>query len=274
MNKCRPLLTSLLSLAFLGVTACPDALAHDILLLPSGACNGSEFTLTIKYGHPADYSLPEREKIFSLNIYPAGEAPAVSLLDKVVPATAETLAVKLSREQLGGPGIAIIGTQFDNGYYVETDKDHYYNTSKRELPKAEKSGHYLKFAKALVPTVTEGTAKLSGYDRVLGYRLELIPRANPFALKPGDELPVQVLFDGKPVGDGVQVDIISGEFPMTKGMALPTYKTDEHGVAQVKLERAGAQSVGADHIVTPSIDPELSDVDNYASSLSFVLPEK
>ncbi len=171
-------------------------------------------------------------------------------------------------------GIAIIGARFDNGYYAEVDKDHYYNTSKRELPAAKKSGHYLKFAKALVPPSAAGAEKLTGYDRALGYRLELIPLINPFTLKTGDTLPVRVLFDGKPVGAGVEVDIISGEFPMTKGMELPVYKTDDKGVAQVKLERAGAQSLGADRIVSPSLDPQLADEDNYASSLSFVLSSK
>ncbi len=87
-------------------------------------------------------------------------------------------------------------------------------------------------------------------------------------------LPVKVLFDGKFVKAGVEVDVISGEFSMTKGMELPTYKTDEHGIAKVKLERGGVQSLGADHVVSPSMDPQLADVDNYASSLSFVLPTK
>lgn len=266
-------LTRFLAIA-IAVTAFANANAHDILLLPSGTPDDKEFVLTIKYGHPGDYSLPDQEKLFELNVYPAGGAAPSSLLAAVKPNTADTLTLKTTRDLLGAEGVAIIGARFDNGYYAEVDKDHYYNTSKRELPQTHKSGHYLKFAKALVLVSAPGAEKLAGYDRVLGYRLELVPQANPFTLKPGDVLPVQVLFEGKPVGAGVEVDIISGEFPMTKGMELPAYKTDERGVAQVKLERAGAQSLGADHVVSPSLDPQLADEDNYASSLSFVLPSR
>ena len=248
------------------------ASAHDILLLPTSAPADKEFALKIKYGHPGDYTLPAQEKLFELNVYPAGGAAPVTLLTDVKAGTADTLTLNTSYEKLGGSGVAIIGARFDNGYYAELDKDHYYNTSKRELAKAEKSGHYLKFAKALIPVSTAGAAKPAGYDRALGFRLELIPQVDPFTLKAGDVLPVQVLFDGQPVEAGVEVDIISGEFSMTKGMELPSYKTDEHGIAKVKLERAGMQSLGADHVVSPSMDPQLADVDNYASSLSFVLP--
>jgi nickel transport protein len=263
-----------LAVAALSIITCSSAVAHDILLLPSGAPDAPEFLLTIKYGHPADYSLPEKEKIFALDAYPAGGGAPISLLADIKDNTADTLALSISRQALGRNGVAVIGARFDNGYYAEMDKDHYYNTTKRELPDAKTSGHYLKFAKALVPVSTSGSEKLGGFDRVLGYRLELIPQEDPFTLKPGDVLPVKVLFDGKPVEAGVEVDIISGEFPMTKGMELPVFKTDEHGVAKVKLQRPGLQSLGADRIVSPSMDPQLADVDNYASSLSFVLAAK
>lgn len=253
---------------------CAAASAHDILLLPDSGATDKEFRLTIQYGHPGDHTLPDQEKLFELNVYPAGGTSPISLLDSTKPNLPTTLAVATAHDHLGANGIAIFGARFDNGYYAEIDKDHYFNTSKRELPKAVKSGHYLKFAKALVPVTETAPEKLAGYGRVLGYRLELIPLANPFVLKPGDVLPVQVLFDGKPVEAGVEVDIISGEFAMTKGMELPSYKTDEQGIAQVKIERTGVQSLGADRIITPSMDPQLADVDNYASSLTFRLMAK
>lgn len=244
------------------------AMAHDILLLPESG--EQELSVTVKYGHPGEYTLPDREKLFALDLY-AANAPVVSLLDALKPRGPDTLVLKIEQEQLQGSAGAIIGARFDNGYYAEIDKDHYYNTSKRELPKAIKSGHFLKFAKSLIRSTKGNAGKQINYGLVLGYRLELIPQADPFALKPGDTLPVQVLFDGKPVGAGVAVDVISGEFTMTKGMELPSYKTNEQGVAQVKLERAGIQSLGADRTVSPSADPQLADEENYASSLSFFL---
>lgn len=238
--------------------------AHDILLLPD--VDGTR--LTIRYGHPGDYSLPDKEKLFVLNAYPANGGASSSLLTAVGPGEADTLALKLDPAALPKSGVTVIGAGFDNGYFVEIDKEHYYNTSKREMPAAKKSGHYLKAAKALLTPVT---ADHAGFDRVLGYRLELVPQQDPFTLKPGDELTVQALFEGKPFA-GAEIDVISGEFPMTKDMELPKFKTDANGIAKVKLERPGLQSIGTDRTVVPSADPQLADEDNLASTLSFRLP--
>lgn len=238
--------------------------AHDILLLPDADGTG----LTIKYGHPGDYTLPDREKLFVLNAYPAGGATPYSLLSAVGPGSADTLTLKLDRAVFAGPGVTVVGAGFDNGYFVEMDKEQYFNTSRREMPAAKKSGHYLKAAKALLPPTA---ADHTGFDRVLGYRLELVPKQDPFTLRVGDELAVLVLFEGRPFA-GAEVDVISGEFPVTKDMELPKFKTDANGITRVKIERPGLQSLGTDRTVAPSTDPQLADEDNFASTLSFRLP--
>ncbi|HXU46306.1 MAG TPA: DUF4198 domain-containing protein [Thermoanaerobaculia bacterium] len=44
-----------------------------------------------------------------------------------------------------------------------------------------------------------------GFDRVLGLDLELIPEKNPSTLKPGEALPVRLLFRGKPLAGALVV---------------------------------------------------------------------
>ncbi len=263
-----PRFASLLLAGLLLLASAPArrAAAHDILLLPGA--DPQRFQLGIKYGHPGDYTLPDREKLFVLDGYPADGGAAVSLLPRLAPSAPGDLLLNLAAS--GEPaGYAVVGARFDNGYFATVDDEHYYNTSRRELPAAKKSGHYLKFAKALLPA----RADHAGFDRVLGYRLEIVPQADPFGLKVGDELPVLVLFDGQPL-PGAEVDVISGEFAMQKGMELPKVTTDTNGLARVRLERPGFQFIGTDHDVRPSADPPLADYDNFASTVSFRLEAK
>ncbi len=56
---------------------------------------------------------------------------------------------------------------------------------------------YSKFAKAiLLSGVGNGFATAP-----IGYLIEIVPEADPYALKAGDSLPIQVLFRGKPAAD-------------------------------------------------------------------------
>jgi uncharacterized GH25 family protein len=56
---------------------------------------------------------------------------------------------------------------------------------------------YSKYAKAIL--LSGPTNGFAGHP--VGYILEIIPEADPYALKPGDLLPIQVLFRGKPAAD-------------------------------------------------------------------------
>ncbi|HTQ81427.1 MAG TPA: DUF4198 domain-containing protein, partial [Thermoanaerobaculia bacterium] len=54
-------------------------------------------------------------------------------------------------------------------------------------------------AKALLKVGDPGPASLTGFDRPAGLTLEIIPEKNPYELKAGDELPVRLLYEGKPL---------------------------------------------------------------------------
>ncbi len=68
---------------------------------------------------------------------------------------------------------------------------------------------------------------------VLGYPAEIVPLANPYALKPGDELSLRCLVDGVPVAD--QLVIVGGE---RGGARLDerSLRTDADGVATFVLD--------------------------------------
>jgi uncharacterized GH25 family protein len=118
-------------------------------------------------------------------------------------------------------------------------------------------------AKALLRV---GDAPSAGYDRVLGFTLEIVPGADPYALAPGGELPVRVLYDGAPLA-GVQVSARPADGSEHRIVA----RTDEEGRARLPLDRAGVWLVKSVHIIG---DPpgRAAEWESFWASLGFELP--
>jgi uncharacterized GH25 family protein len=108
----------------------------------------------------------------------------------------------------------------------------------------------------------------SGYDRVLGLRLELIPGKNPYTLAPGQELPVRLLYGGAPLANA-QVAAISKDQP-TKQVAA---RTDAQGRASLRLDRPGVWLVKAVHMIAAPA-PSGADWESIWASLTFALPAR
>jgi nickel transport protein len=90
--------------------------------------------------------------------------------------------------------------------------------------------------------------------------LEIVPLENPFLLKPGDKLRVQVLWQGKP-RKGVAV-AYAGD---TRG------QTDSQGEVNLRIRRGGVQMVAAS-FDEPIKDP-LADRIVHGAMLQFELPQ-
>ena len=84
-----------------------------------------------------------------------------------------------------------------------------------------------------------GDSRSDGWATVLGYPAELVPLANPYALKPGATLGFKCLVDGKPAPD--QFVTIGGRAGSTGDAHLParTARCDREGIVRVSLDRAG-----------------------------------
>lgn len=86
-----------------------------------------------------------------------------------------------------------------------------------QFPDAAFSNRYEKFTKALVNG--EG-AEEAFVTTPLGHALEIVPMSNPATLVVGDELPVQVLYNGEPVAATVQATFDGfSDAPMTFAFA-------------------------------------------------------
>jgi len=103
----------------------------------------------------------------------------------------------------------------------------------------------------------------AGYDRVLGLTLELIPEKDPTGLTSGAELPVRLLYRGKPLA-GVLVTALPRLKPDTK----VTARTDAAGRARLRLDQPGEWLVKAVHMI-PAPSGAGADWESFWASLTF-----
>ena len=107
-----------------------------------------------------------------------------------------------------------------------------------------------------------------GHDRQLGLTLELVAEENPYALEPGQELAVRLLYEGEPLPDALVVALNSEE--PEKRLAA---RSDSEGRAAFRIGRAGPWLIKAVHMIRAENDP-LADWQSSWASLTFSLPER
>ena len=119
---------------------------------------------------------------------------------------------------------------------------------------------YSRCAKALVAV---GNGPAQGADRVLGLPLELVPAASPAGLEAGDELPVKLLFRGKPLAGALVVAI-----PRDAPDAPVSGRTGADGRVRLRLDRPGDWLVKAVHM-EPAPAGSGADWESFWASLTF-----
>jgi len=120
-------------------------------------------------------------------------------------------------------------------------------------------------AKTLVST--RGAGPGTGFDRVFGYTLELIPERNPYALAPGGALPLRLLYEGQPL-PGALVVAFTSDRPEEKLHA----RTDADGRVRLRLPHPGVWLVSAVHMIPlPPSEPK-AQWESFWASLTFELP--
>lgn len=134
----------------------------------------------------------------------------------------------------------------------------------RELRKGAGEGPvkeiYSRYAKSLLKV---GDGSESGYDKILGLELELVPEKNPYALKPGEPLPVRLLYQGKPLAGALVMALPGGS----------SVRSDADGRAELRLDRPGLWLVKAVHMV-PAPQGSGAEWESLWASLTFELPSR
>jgi uncharacterized GH25 family protein len=99
-----------------------------------------------------------------------------------------------------------------------------------------------------------------GEDRFTGMPLELVAERNPYGLATGEELPVHMFYEGKPIED-----ILIIAFEKSNPEALQKCRTDKDGRAIIPLPTSGAWLLNAVHLIEPAPDDGVHWVSLWAS---------
>lgn len=120
---------------------------------------------------------------------------------------------------------------------------------------------YSKYAKALLKSGAPDVY----FKQPSGLIIEIIPESDPYALKPGDELPIQVLFRGKPFA-GLQIEAswAAGQ----EGKTMAAGRTGPDGRARIKLPAAGQWRLHTIRMERCS-DAATADWESFWASLTF-----
>jgi uncharacterized GH25 family protein len=135
--------------------------------------------------------------------------------------------------------------------------------TRRKETQAKVRERFSRCAKSLVLVGSVDTAN----DRNLGFTLELVAERNPYALRDGQDLPVRLTYENRPLA-GALVVAFNRKNPSEK----LTARTDRDGRVRLPLRAGGLWLIKAVHMV-PSVTPD-ADWNSYWASLTFDLGQK
>lgn len=203
--------------------------------------------LAIVYGHGAgdDAYRPEKVKAATARLASGETKPA-----RIVP-QAKNALVEPDKDA------TLLSVVLDNGIWTKGPDGKSVNKPKREVPGAQSASHSIKTNTTIL--AGGGSVKPSG----LG--LEIVPLVDPMTLKMGEDLPVQVLSDGKPLaGVALNTDYLNDPHAMSS-------RTDQNGKVTLFVRNDGLNVIGVAHAKPVSDNPDLDQV-SYFATLSFMLP--
>lgn len=119
-------------------------------------------------------------------------------------------------------------------------------------------------------TIVSGAKPDDTPTKPLGQVFEIVPGKNPYALKAGDQLPVVVLFEEKPLA-GLKV---AAHHRDGDALTTATATTDKDGKAALKLTKGGVWVVRAVHMrrVTEKDPTPAADWESFWASVTFRVP--
>jgi uncharacterized GH25 family protein len=123
---------------------------------------------------------------------------------------------------------------------------------------------YSRFIKTYVQV---GAQKTEDYKKPLGFKIEIIPSNNPAFLKVGDEIEVQLLYDGKPLPRN-RMMATHENYSAKPDDYAQTVVTDRHGKARFKITNPGVWLIRSNRMIAVKGDPK-ADWESFWSNISF-----
>jgi len=119
------------------------------------------------------------------------------------------------------------------------------------------------FSRCAKSLVLSGTVQPTEGDHALGFTLELVAEKNPYTTTAGQELPVRLTYEGRPLADGLVV-AINRNNPTEKLSA----RSDANGRVHFRLPQGGQWLIKAVHMIPAKADA-LADWESFWATLTF-----
>jgi uncharacterized GH25 family protein len=257
----------------LGILASPALLAHNFWIEPSTftPAPGQRVAVRLRVGQelqgdpvPRDPSLMKR----FVTVGPNGAETPVPGVPNTEPAGFTALQVPGLHTvvyESGRSAVELDATKFETYLKEEGLEAISARRARQGKTAAPAREVFSRSAKALV-AVGDGSGP--GFDRVLGLRLELVAEKNPYALSGGGELPVRLLYEGKPLAGALVMALQRG-----RPGAVSAVRSDSKGRATLKLDRPGLWLIKAVHMIPAPADAG-ADWESFWASLTFTLPSR
>jgi uncharacterized GH25 family protein len=122
------------------------------------------------------------------------------------------------------------------------------------------------FSRCAKSLVLSGSASEAQHDRQLGFTLELVAERNPYALRGGEDLPVRLTYENRPLA-GALVVAMNRRNPSAKLAA----RSDKDGRVRFRLPSGGMWLIKAVHMI-PAPSGANAEWASFWASLTFELP--
>jgi uncharacterized GH25 family protein len=128
------------------------------------------------------------------------------------------------------------------------------------------------YSRAAKSLISSGAGSGAGFDRPVGLELELVPERDPYQLVPGGELPVRLLYRGKPLA-GAMVFALDFHHADKTAPDRIAARTGRDGRVALRLPEAGFWLIETVHMISA---PQETGVDweSLWASLTFDLPAR
>jgi uncharacterized GH25 family protein len=234
-------------LVFLASASAPALRAHDLWIEPSSfrPVESQLFAVRLRVGEAFRGEpvprMKERIERFAA-VGPGGEVPLTGVEGAdpagwaVLPASGTWLLVYDSNHS----SIELEGPKFE-AYLAEEGLE---RISKLRADRGQTAARSREiFSRCAKSLVSVGNGPTQGFDRVLGLPLELVPEASPGELPAGGELPVILLFRGKPLAGALVVAV-----PRDGLDSKVSVRTGDDGRVRLRLDKAGDWLLKAVHM--------------------------
>lgn len=232
----RRLTELLLAFAILPMLVQP-ALAHSMYFGSKGE------DIPLLFGHPEE----GEDEVLPYDPADIEELTAYDLTGAVVPSEIKNFGDSIS--VIPNEDIAALTAFVNRGFYVVTPDGEYLNISKREATEYTEAFRSFHYPKSLFNWS-------DAISQPLGLQLEIVSLQNPYKVMAGEDLDVQVLFEGAPRND-VLVEYL--------GKTVEDVNKD--GIFSIPLRQEGLQTIEASYSIPLENNPD-TDALSYSASLS------